>query len=195
MKLVMLSGGLDSTVALYKLLTETNDPLHVHHIVIRNIEHRWEAELLAMQHIVPYLKKIRSFTYTENMWGFLQFKTHYAWDNDIVWFTAAQIAKNTKDIEALVLGKCKDDDEDGSFSGRAEQSQAIFQACFMHEDTPIPDVIRPVGEMNKAELAACIPKELYNMTWSCRTPERAPSGEIVRCEKCKTCKQFQSYKL
>lgn len=196
MKLVMLSGGLDSTAALYKLLTETKDPLHVHHIVLRNVEYRWEAEMRAVAQIVPYLQNIRPFTYTESMWGFLQFKYHFAWDTNVVFFTAAQIVKNTNSIDTLVAGKCKDDETDSQrHKELIDQHREIWRACFLHENISIPELSFPVGKMNKGEIGKLLPSALVGMTWSCRTPQRAPNGVFVRCEKCSTCKILKTYDL
>jgi len=47
--LVMASGGLDSTACIYKLLTETDHELHLHHIRMINTERRWMLEDLGLQ--------------------------------------------------------------------------------------------------------------------------------------------------
>ena len=59
--LVMFSGGLDSTTALYKLLKETKHNIFVHHIILKDRSNRWKHELQACKNIVSYLKKIRPF--------------------------------------------------------------------------------------------------------------------------------------
>ena len=64
--LVMFSGGLDSTTALYKLLKETNHNIYVHHIILKDNSNRWNDELTATNNIISYLKKIRSFDYSES---------------------------------------------------------------------------------------------------------------------------------
>ncbi len=57
MILVMWSGGLDSTGALFKLLTESKEPLHVHHIDIQNAEKRFIPEQYAVANISKIFKQ------------------------------------------------------------------------------------------------------------------------------------------
>lgn len=64
--LVMFSGGLDSTTALYKLLKETNNNIYVHHIILKDTSNRWKYELDTSRDIVKYLKNIRPFDYSES---------------------------------------------------------------------------------------------------------------------------------
>lgn len=57
--LVMLSGGIDSTAALWHVLhhPEKYGEIHVHHIHIQNIEARWHAEATAVKNILDCMKK------------------------------------------------------------------------------------------------------------------------------------------
>ena len=64
--LVMFSGGLDSTTALYKLLKETKHKIYAHHIILKDKTNRWKYELNASRNIIKYLKNIRSLDYTES---------------------------------------------------------------------------------------------------------------------------------
>lgn len=64
--LVMFSGGLDSTTALYKLLKETNHNIYAHHIILKDKSDRWKYELKASRDIIKYLKNIRPFDYSES---------------------------------------------------------------------------------------------------------------------------------
>ncbi len=52
--LVMLSGGLDSTACLVWALTETNEPVHVHHMHLVNWEGRHDVEAEACSRIIAY---------------------------------------------------------------------------------------------------------------------------------------------
>jgi len=189
MILVMLSGGLDSTAMLVKLLQETNEPIHVHHVILRNVEKRWMAENVATGNIVNYCRKnYRDFKYTANVFGFTQFDSFFGWDNDIVRFIAAQICKGNPLITELALGKCKDDVSQ-TFRVRALQSATIWRACFLDGIGKPPEIIRPVENMTKKQLVEYLSPELFKMTWSCRTPKKE-RGQLVRCEICDTCKIF-----
>ena len=87
----MFSGGLDSTVALVKMLDETNDNLHVHHIEYHNTEGRAEAEKIAVSKIVPYCQKIRLFKFTTTIQDYTQLFCPF--DMHVTRFTAAQICR------------------------------------------------------------------------------------------------------
>jgi hypothetical protein len=65
--LVMWSGGIDSTYTLAKLLSETDYEIHAHHIYLVNHEQRHVAENKAIKNLLPKLKEIRDFTFSESM--------------------------------------------------------------------------------------------------------------------------------
>lgn len=192
MILVMLSGGLDSTGALVKVLQETDEPIHVHHVVIRNMERRGQVEQIACSKIIKYCReKYRSFCYTENVFEFLAFNKFFCWDNDVVRFIAAQIVKNDPSFDKVALGKCADDDSSVAFQLRAVQAHAIWRSCFFDYQGRLPIITRPVEHMTKKQISEYLPKELFNMTWSCRTPKQ--TGEAwLRCQTCDTCQKMQA---
>lgn len=186
MILVMFSGGLDSTGVLYKFLKETNEPIHVHHIDIQNLENRWIPERYAVSRVLAYCKTIRDFRFTSSCYEFLQFRKHFTWDNDIVRFVAAQIAKGDPQIKQVALGKCADDDVNPAFRIRAIQANAIWHACFTENAGSVPEIIRPVENMTKRQIWEMLPPSLQQQIWSCRTPvfhQRIYSY----CLSCNTC--------
>lgn len=186
MILVMLSGGLDSTGALYKLLTETSEPIHAHHLDIQNLENRWIPERYAVSKVLEFCKKIRDFKFTSSTYEFLQFRKHFTWDNDIVRFVAAQISKDNAEITQVALGKCADDNDSPDFRLRAVQSQAIWNACFIESKRPAPEIIRPVETLNKAQIWEMLPDEIRQHIWACRTPI-FQNRTYSYCFKCQTC--------
>ena len=69
--LVMFSGGLDSTAALYKLLTGSEDDLHVHHVHLVNRDGRARAERDAVQAVLAWCRaNCRPFSYSESALDF-----------------------------------------------------------------------------------------------------------------------------
>ena len=52
--LVMFSGGLDSTAALYWMLENTDDNIFVHRIILDNYERRSVAESEAVKKIIEW---------------------------------------------------------------------------------------------------------------------------------------------
>lgn len=193
MILVMFSGGLDSTAVLYEVLTETEEDIHVHHIILRNKEFRWEVESIAVKSISDYLSKhTRSFQFTQNMWGFLQFQRFIGWDMDIVFFTAAQIAKNKTEINKVAIGsRINPSYQTKRREQRMERSLAVWNACFMHYSHDVPQIIKPVGNKDKKDLINDMPEDLVRLTWSCRKPVREKQGSFKRCGTCQTCQQMK----
>ena len=64
--LVMFSGGLDSTTALFKLLKYTNYNIYVHHVSLKDSTSRWIYENQACEEILTFLKQIRNFDYSQS---------------------------------------------------------------------------------------------------------------------------------
>lgn len=192
----MFSGGLDSTGALIRLLTETEEPIHVHHIILKNIENRWRAEDKAVEDILDFCqKKYRPFKFTNNIFEFMQFEKFYGWDNDIVRFIAAQIAKDDPNITQVALGKCADDTSP-AFKLRAIQAHAIWRSSFFDIEWQPPAIIRPVENMTKKELVEYLPPELFLKTWSCRHPVEDKENNIFHpCFECDTCKKLHEYEI
>jgi len=69
--LVMFSGGLDSTTALYYLLKYTTANIYIHHIKIDDGTNRVNEELSSCHKILKEFKKIRSFEYSESSYSYI----------------------------------------------------------------------------------------------------------------------------
>lgn len=61
--LLLLSGGLDSTTCLFKLLTETDDDVHTFYIDVENNLRKAWCEKEALRHIKEVASGIREFTH------------------------------------------------------------------------------------------------------------------------------------
>lgn len=187
-KLIMFSGGLDSTYILYDAVKNTNDKIWVHHIVLKNtVEVRWKEELLAARKIMEYCQKIRRFPYSESEWGF-PFKKYFCWDIDIVAFTAAQIVPNIAgdDKVVLVTGRVKEDDNVESSVQQLEYTQAIWEASIKKFSGRVEDkILKPIKDKHKKDLITELPLDLLNMVWYCRNSDQGRP-----CGKCKSCKDM-----
>ena len=181
--LIMFSGGLDSTVALVKLLEETDDDIHVHHINYYNIEGRAESEKIATSKIIPYCQKIKPFTFTTTTQDYTEIFCPY--DTHIVRFTAAQICRGNSGIQRCVSGHCKDDTNPNTIS------TAIFNAALSGN----PDNIEwhyPCANMTKYDEVKYLEErhpELLDMIHYCRKPIRVDDNWLS-CNLCYTCKQM-----
>jgi len=184
----MLSGGLDSAAMLVKLLAETQDELRVHHIRMANREQRAEAEQAAVERIVAWCRdRYRAFRYTESALDFAELEA-IPIDYLCVAFVACQVAIDTPGCNRVAVAALS---RDTDIENRAARQRRVFDAlyeCYRARKLGEAEVqwIYPVYHASKRELAAALPRELVEMTWSCRRPVR--TGGVFRpCGACKAC--------
>jgi 7-cyano-7-deazaguanine synthase in queuosine biosynthesis len=186
--LVMFSGGLDSTAMLVKLLTETQDALRVHHIRMANREDRAEAEQAAVERIVAWCReRYRPFRYSESALDFQELEA-IPIDYLCVAFVACQVAIDTPGCNRIAVAALA---RDTDIENRAARQRRVFDAlyeCYRARKLGEAEVqwVCPVYHATKRELAAVLPRELLEMTWSCRRPVRAAQG-FRACGACKAC--------
>ncbi|MDD2838811.1 hypothetical protein [Sulfuricurvum sp.] len=201
--LLMLSGGVDSCYMLYYYLTQTDYPVHAHHISLRYpSEPRWEEEDRASRRIVEYCRHIRSFDYTESRCD-IGFKHYAGRDSDTQLLMAAKVAPNLKGEIHLAIGWEKSDFELEVNRQRAKNkvTEKLWNALCESIDYPLGEhisrtILFPLIEMNisKGEMIAALPDELVEMTWSCRRPKKDESGLSQPCGECKPCQTLQTYR-
>lgn len=184
----MYSGGLDSTAMLVKLLTESDDELRVHHIRMANHEGREGAEQRAVEAIVAWCRdRYRPFRYSESG---LDFRGLEAIPIDYlsIAFVACQVAIDTPGCNRIAVASLS---RDTDIENRSARQRRVFDAmyeCYRYRKLGEPQVqwIYPVYSATKHELAAGLPRELVELTWSCRRPIRN-AEQWVPCGGCKAC--------
>jgi 7-cyano-7-deazaguanine synthase in queuosine biosynthesis len=187
--LAMLSGGLDSTAMVVKLLTETDDELRVHHIRLANREGRADAEEQAVRRIVQECaRRYRSFRYSESGLDFTALEA-IPIDYMAVAYVACQVAIDTPGCNRIAVGTLAGDTDEVNRSRRQRQVFAVMHDCYRARRLGEPQVewIYPVHALGKPELARLLPGELLALTWSCRRPLRVGSG-YAACGNCKACR-------
>ena len=184
----MFSGGLDSTAMLVKLLTESADELRVHHIHLANQEQRDAAEARSARQIVEWCRdRYRPFRYSESG---LDFRALEAIPIDYlsIAFVACQVAIDTPGCNRIAVASLA---RDTDIENRSARQRRVFDAmyeCYRYRKLGEPHVewIYPVYHATKPALAASLPRELVELTWSCRRP--VPQGAGWRpCGGCKAC--------
>lgn len=182
MILAAVSGGLDSVTMAYKLLSETDEPIHIHHISLRRSHDRWKAEDAAMERIVPWLREnTRDFGYSTSVHR----RRHYQPDIVIVTQVCGQIARKMPVRPSLARGANAHDMSDGSVGSRQRQALRKWQFAWSFRD--VPPIIFPIGHMTRADCWAYLPDDLRVMTTSCRKPWEA--GPVYTpCETCHACR-------
>ena len=187
--LAMFSGGLDSTAMLVKLLAETSDELRVHHIRMVNKEKRDAAEQRAVESIVAWCRKrYRPFRYSESGLDFSSLEA-IPIDYISIAFVACQVAIDTPGCNRIAVGSLSTDTDIVNRSARQKRVFDEMYACYRARKLGEPQVewIYPVYHAPKTVLAAALPPELVDLTWSCRTP----LDGLQPCGACKACRVRQ----
>lgn len=197
MKILMLSGGLDSTYLAWRMLSEPGcGGVLLHHISLKSkFIHRWKRELSSVLKIVEYFKQQGfKFEFTKSNFEL----THYSctgFDSDTILLVAQKIAQNygNQKIE-LVLGWNPFDMERPVIADRAKRNvtgniwKALVQSA-NNRDNIDEEIKFPLIKwgVNKDTMVKELPKELLDMTWSCRFRIDEPCGN---CHACLERKQY-----
>jgi len=184
----MFSGGLDSTAMLVKLLGETRDELCVHHIRMVNREARAEAEHSAVERIVAWCRdRYRPFRYSESAMDFSALEA-IPIDYLSIAFVACQVAIDTPRCDRIAVAALARDTDIENRSARQRRVFDTLYECYRARKLGEPEVqwIYPVYHSTKRELAATLPRELVELTWSCRRPVRE-AEQWRPCGVCKAC--------
>ncbi len=187
--LAMFSGGLDSTAMLVQLLEESSADLRVHHIRMSNREQRAAAEQAAVERIVTWCKsRYRPFRYSESALDFTGLEA-IPIDYLCIAFVACQVAIDTPGCNRIAVASLARDTDIENRSARQRRVFDTLYECYRARQLGEPEVqwIYPVYQATKAELAARLPRELVELTWSCRRPVRESNGGFRPCGACKAC--------
>jgi len=187
--LVMFSGGLDSTAMLMQLLTQTDGELRVHHVHMVNLEGRAEAERVAVERIVEACRRrYRPFRYSESALDFSGLEA-IPIDWMAIAYVACQVAIDTPRCDRIAVGVLATDTDIVNRCARQRRVfKAMYEGCRARKlGESRVEWVYPVFGTPKAALAALLPSELLDLTWSCRTPVRTTTG-FLACGTCKACK-------
>lgn len=179
--LVMYSGGVDSAAVLVWALTETDEPVHVHHMHLINPEGRHKAEAEASRRIVAICRReYRDIDYSELTLDFSEMPG-MPWDMLCICFAAGQIVHKRPDIVRLVIGTCR---EEGHWRERWDQFYRMVEGAAW--PARAPELLLPFLDRSKAVEMAYLPAEVRSMVWSCRRPVWAETSPTP----CGTCRAW-----
>lgn len=188
--LVMFSGGIDSTAALWHVLSQPDvyGQVHVHHVHIQNIEARWKAEAAAVKAVLAYLRKHSTtpFTTSESSINTPHLGGNFLFDTEVTGFITGYMTSRDPLITKVIFGATGTDFARG-VSKAVARGKAIHNA-FHSDDEDHSGAVKeyPLSTMTKEEVYKTLPPKLAALTWSCRTPHYA-DGKPIECGKCKTC--------
>lgn len=197
--IIPLSGGVDSTAALYKTLTENpNDNYLVFRIdmVHGTSGHRTTREAMATEKILFWLEEngIRNFAFRELRIDYSQLgMTPPVWDSEVVNFAASLVIQAKPEIYEFIEGAIKDDFDENGFDERLNK---IAKILYLHTGKTEENlkIIFPVKDLGKYEVMKSIPKDLLELTWSCRYPKIVAPWTFGSCHECPQCKVIDKVK-
>jgi len=187
-KLVLFSGGIDSSLMLYNTLESNNSNVIVLHIIIKNAHNRWEEELTACRKIVKLLKKSFTFEYIETTTI-----NNYAHTLDSIAcaFESAQLCSerfDTTRISEVQFGWIKNEDYksdvETSLTDGLGFPHHLFNAATIHLPAPPKLTFPLINKTKKDVIQELTLTGLKGLTFSCRTPI-----DGTACGICKSCKE------
>jgi 7-cyano-7-deazaguanine synthase in queuosine biosynthesis len=200
--LLMFSGGLDSTGALWSLLKDKNLKLHIHHMHLVNKENRAAVEKQAVNNILSYINNIsNNVVYSESYQRYSSYSystimknnnvtihENAMFDSDMYNFMAGTICMCLPHIKRVAVGRTLSDDNQ-SVRKRSKRGNELLKLF-----APDVEKIYPVEHLSKAEIYNMLPEDLRNLTWSCRTPIFLDKNTVKECGECATCLDIQKIK-
>ena len=181
--LVMFSSGLDSTAALFWMLRNTDDNIHVHRIILDNKEGRSKAENQAAENVIRWLRQnCRAFTYAESSYSY---KGYTPYDMYIYMHMAAiralEMRTKKRTLNRVVTGSIKMYRRSSGVEKRRAKAWKIFSSTYGYSGV---EWFKPLLEFTKEDVYNYLPEGLSELTHSCRKPV---NGGTKPCGKCHSC--------
>lgn len=191
----MCSGGVDSTGALYLLVSDEkykDFDIYVHHVNIIEENKRHIGEQKAIKEIINKLSEIRPVEYSESTFEIGNkgkiYSENYIWDMNIIAFVVGQLCTRDSCIKAVANGATKNDTINGKRTGEPVTIEDSSE--YMSQKTVERiKFIYPVIDMTKEEVIKMLPVSIKELTWSCREPVVACG--VFQCKKCRACKSAE----
>jgi len=197
---INLSGGVDSTYYLWRWLNENknnDEMILVHHCLF--LTRRKKEEKTACEKILKYLKNqgLVNFMYVETglQKGNLKATTL---DIELLSGLSNVIVKSYPSIKNILWSYCKEETSDldnhyisgGNLENykNSHRYWKVVKTMEIMTGRVFSNIIYPdkktKGIFSKKQMIEEMPKELFEMTWYCRTPI---NGKV--CGECHTCKK------
>lgn len=192
----MVSAGLDSTYMAWRMIRDGVDGLYLHHISIRNnVNKLWVEQDKRMPYIIKYFRDInQNFDYSESVFEFYGWNV-VGYDSDLQALVGQKIAENLsiKHRVELYIGLHAGSLNDYHVIERRSRNvnaniwKALVQSAANRENID-EEIHYPLVDDNKdkSDMIKEMPKELLNLTWSCRHPDDGKP-----CTYCKTCREIK----
>ena len=206
-KIVMLSGGCESTALLFKELKDLDtDTLLVHHVQMVNTEGRNEAEASAVKNIIDKARAYDNFIFTTSKFEYPDNlgNGYTGMDVHTIGFIAGHIAKQVAvafgavDAQVLFGGSFEEEDPKIFFNSlRFKMMQYAFKTHFIPEITSgalRPTLSFPYHHVSIHKQLSWVPDDVIPFIMSCRRPVKV-GDRFIRCGNCYACKKIDENKI
>ncbi len=190
--LIMLSGGLDSTYTLAKILQDTEDEVFVHHVHLLTNGNKHVKEAESCKAIVEYCRKnMRDFSYSETAIDHRRLLAH-GYDLLSIGLEAGVVAGSyhlvthkEQRIDRWLVGYCL---EEELAPRRLKLAQEI---CAMNCERIVkPPTLELLESITQLEQVEYLPSDLCRLTWSCPRPTEGENGVLIPCGECNSCRRL-----
>ena len=190
----MFSGGMDSTYIAWKMMKNKIGKLHLHHASIRNdSDPLWKQQDRAVKLILDYFRKQGfEFGYSESIFEFFGWE-QVGFDSDLLLLIGQKIAQNFDGKVELFIGWNPYDMERLCIADRSCRNvtnniwlslvESARNRKHIDKNLHFPLI---EDNLRKADIIEEMPKELLDLTWSCRK-----SKTDTPCGSCHACIEIQ----
>ena len=194
----MLSGGMDSVAAAYRMLRDTPYALHAHHVRLLNRHGRADAELTAVEASLDWLAHAFGdrIEYTQSAID-TRALAYAVPDVMPVMNIAAGLGLALAMEYGPVIGVAcglrwcdpKADNHPAMAGWSRQEHDAYYRHRTLQNRERFPPLLAPLLNEPRAETIRSLPKDLLLRTWSCRTPVPKEGGWRP-CGGCVTCQEL-----
>lgn len=182
--LVNLSGGVDSTYALWRLL-KLGYPTTVHHVKLKSREGRVKFEQDAVTNIINWLaqQNLRPVAYVEQGYDYGNLR-YVIRDIEIIRYMTGVVLQSRPhtQVNTVIASGIKHD------ARLSEEHVARIRRLLADASGRHINLMRPIRHLTKSQILAHMPEELFNLTWYCRKPQA--NGRL--CHRCRTCRHVDA---
>jgi 7-cyano-7-deazaguanine synthase in queuosine biosynthesis len=197
--LVLISGGIDSTYSLVRLLKETQDLVYVHHVNFIGPECGPEfanIDSLALSVREPFgwlRTHLRDFEYSQSLVDLSMFATRARENTSLMYFAAqAAIHYGFSPFDRILLGVNADADpgwhpDSAVYAWRRTLLVRMLRSVW--ECDEVPHLYFWYPRPSKHAMLDYLPTELAGLTFSCSRPTKDQSGSdsLIPCGSCSRC--------
>ena len=195
--LLMLSGGLDSTTCLFKLLTETDDDVHTYYVKLENNSSKAWCEKESIERIKPMASGIREFTHHDASEFYVRGGANGA--QPLLWMTASVFMANqiAGDRDRVCIGYTAGDCAASRIDDIKDHWKYLWKWMGFKRRTP--PLYLPLLKRTKAQSMDYLRRlehekgiKIVENLWTCEGMERVHGPNFSgykACGKCEPCKR------